>query len=58
MTDNEPRSVAMRIQQRRFFARGNVLAVADLEQAKQFEDDHDNDNYSDYVEDASVHVVD
>ena len=26
-----------------------------LEKAKQFEDDHDNDNYPDYVEDASVH---
>jgi len=29
-----------------------------LEQAKQFEHDYDNDNYSDYVEDASVHAVD
>ena len=29
-----------------------------LEQAEQFEDDHDNDNYSDYVEDASIHAVD
>jgi hypothetical protein len=27
-----------------------------LEQAEQFEDDHDNDNYSDYVEDALVHA--
>jgi hypothetical protein len=26
-----------------------------LEQAEQFKDDHDNDNYSDYVEDASIH---
>jgi hypothetical protein len=26
-----------------------------LEQAEQFEDDHDNDNYSDDVEDVSVH---
>jgi hypothetical protein len=29
-----------------------------LEQAEQFEHDYDNDNYSDYVEDVSVHVVD
>jgi hypothetical protein len=29
-----------------------------LEQAEQFEDNHDNDNYSDYVEDASVHAGD
>jgi hypothetical protein len=28
-----------------------------LEQAEQFEDDHDNDNYSDYVEDTSVHAA-
>ena len=27
-----------------------------LEQAEHFEDDHDNDNYSDYIEDASVHA--
>ena len=29
-----------------------------LEQAEQFEHDYDNDNYSDYVEDASVHAGD
>ena len=29
-----------------------------LEQAEQFEHDYDNDNYSDYVEDASVHAED
>ena len=28
-----------------------------LEQAEQFKDDDDNDNYSDYIEDASVHAV-
>ncbi len=28
-----------------------------LKQAEQFEDDYDNNNYSDYVEDASVHAV-
>jgi hypothetical protein len=29
-----------------------------LEQAEQFEHDYDNDNYSDYVEDVSVHALD
>lgn len=29
-----------------------------LEKAKQFEYDYDDDNYSDYVEDASVHAAD
>ena len=28
-----------------------------LEQAEQFEHDYDNNNYSDYVEDVSVHAV-
>jgi hypothetical protein len=28
-----------------------------LKQAEQFEDDYDDNNYSDYVEDASVHAV-
>jgi len=29
-----------------------------LEQAEQFEHDYDYDNYSDYVEDVSVHAED
>ena len=29
-----------------------------LEQAEQFEHDYDNNDYSDYVEDASVHAGD
>jgi hypothetical protein len=29
-----------------------------LEEAEQFEHNHDNDDYSDYVEDASVHAGD
>jgi hypothetical protein len=29
-----------------------------LEQAEQFEHDYDDDNYSDYVEDVSVHAED
>jgi hypothetical protein len=28
-----------------------------LKQAEQFEDDYDDNNYADYVEDASVHAV-
>jgi hypothetical protein len=28
-----------------------------LKQAEQFEDDYDNNNYSDYVEDISIHTV-
>ena len=48
----------MRIQNEDSSPTAIALAEADLEQAKQFEDDHDNDNYSDYVEDASVHAVD
>jgi hypothetical protein len=28
-----------------------------LKQAEQFEDDYDNNDYSDYIEDASVHAV-
>ena len=34
-----------------------VTEVAGLEEAEQFEHDHDNDNHSDDVEDASVHAV-
>ena len=29
-----------------------------LKQSEEFEDDHDNNNYSNYVEDASVHTSD
>jgi hypothetical protein len=29
-----------------------------LKQSEDLEDDHDNDNYSNYVEDASVHTCD
>jgi hypothetical protein len=28
-----------------------------LKQAEQFEDDYDNNDYSDYIEDVSVHAV-
>jgi hypothetical protein len=33
-------------------------ASPSLEQAEQFEHYYDNDNYSDYIEDASVHALD
>ena len=55
-TDNEALSVATRISN----DRSSAVAVAArpiLKQAEQFEDDYDNNNYSDYVEDASVHAV-
>jgi hypothetical protein len=46
-------------QQRRFFVRGNCSGTGQfLEQAEQFEHDYDDDNYSDYVEDVSVHAQD
>ena len=58
-TDNETLSVTHARQQRRFFARGNRSRQDRLlKKAEQFENDYNNDNYSDYVEDASVHVVD
>jgi len=40
--------------------RFNEIFVSRLElkHVEQFEDDDDNDNYSDYVEDTSVHAVD
>ena len=55
-TDNEALRVATRISNDGF----SVVAVAArpiLKQAEQFEDDYDNNNYSDYIEDASVHAV-
>jgi hypothetical protein len=56
-SDNEPLSVAMRISDED----PSLLAIAPqaqfLKQAEQFENDYDDNNYSDYVEDASVHAV-
>ena len=55
-TDNKGLSVATRISN----DGSSVVAVAArpiLKKAEQFEDDYDNNNYSDYVEDASVHAV-
>jgi hypothetical protein len=57
-TDNETLAVAM------LTSNGDSSPAAIdpqghiLEQAEQFENDYDNNNYSDYVEDASVHAED
>jgi hypothetical protein len=45
-------------QQRQLFVRGNPPVGQLLEQPEDFEDNHDNDNYSDYIEDASAHAGD
>ena len=57
-TDNETLNVAIRVRNE-----DSSPAAIDpqgrlLEKAKQFKHDDDNDNYSDYVEDASVHAED
>ena len=57
MTDNETRSVAMSINNEDSSPAVIAQQGRLLEQAKQFEYDYDNDDYSDYVEDASVHAV-
>ena len=44
--------VAMRVRNLQISRKTNV------EQPEEFEDNHDNDNYSDYVKDASVHARD
>jgi hypothetical protein len=44
--------------QRRSFAREIHQQGRVLEQAEQFKDDYDNDDYSDYIENASVHAGD
>jgi hypothetical protein len=45
-------------QQRRCLARGSYPCKTNfLKQAEQFEDDYDDNDYSNYVEDASVHAV-
>jgi hypothetical protein len=56
-THNKASTVAvMRVRNEETFQ--NPIASRALEQSEQFKDDHDNDNYSDYVEDASVHAGD
>ena len=57
-TDNETLSVAMRISNEDSSLVALHRQGQFLEQAEQFEHDNDNDNYSDYVEDVSVHAVD
>ena len=54
---NEPLSVATRtaakiLRSLRLSRKANFL-----KQAEQLEDDYDDNNYSDYVEDASIHAV-
>jgi hypothetical protein len=39
-------------------AQDHALETPTLEQPEEFEDDHDNDNHSNYVKDASVHARD
>ena len=55
--DNKPLSVATRISNQDL----SLLAIAPkgqpLKKAEQFEYDYDNNNYSDNIEDASVHSV-
>jgi hypothetical protein len=57
-TDNETLSVAIRVSNEDASPWQSHQQGQLLEQAKQFEDDYDYDNYSDYVEDASVHAAD
>jgi hypothetical protein len=56
-TDNETLSVAMRISDDGPWFAAAICKANFLKQAEQFEDDYDNNNYSDYVEDASVHAM-
>jgi len=45
--------------QRTFFGQHELTSKAEtLKYAEQFEHDYDNDNYSNYVEDVSVHTGD
>jgi hypothetical protein len=56
-TNNETPSVAMRISNDGRWFTAATGKPSFLKQAEQFEDDYDNNNYTDYVEDASVHAV-
>src|SRR6266481_3753669 len=55
--DNETQSVAIRISDDGPWFEAATCKANFLKQAEQFEDDYDNNNYSDYVEDVSVHAV-
>ena len=57
-TDNETLSVAMRISNEDSSLLAIYRQANSLEQAEQFEHDYDNNNYSDYVEDVSIHAED
>jgi len=56
-TDNETLSVAMRISDDGPWFAAAICKANFLKQAEQFEDDYDNNNDSDYIEDASVHAL-
>jgi len=45
-------------QQRTFFGQHELTRRLTLKYSEQFEHDYDNDNYSNYVEDVSVHTGD
>ena len=45
-------------QQRTFFGQYELTRKLTLEYSEQFEHDYDNDNYSNYVENVSVHTGD
>jgi len=50
-------SVATRISNDGPWFEAATCKASFLKQAEQFEDDYDNNNYTDYVEDASVNAV-
>ncbi len=54
---NGPPDVATSISEEDPFLLETSRKANFLKQAEQFEDDYDNNNYSDYVEDISVHAV-
>jgi hypothetical protein len=55
-TDSQTPSLGMRISKKNPFLVAATPQAKCLKQPEQFKDDYDNNNYSDYVEDASVHV--
>jgi hypothetical protein len=56
-TNNETLSVAIRISSDGSLLETVAFKANFLKQAEQFENNYDNNNYSNYVEDASVHAL-
>lgn len=54
---DEPLDVATRISDKAPLLFAIARKVNFLKQAEQFEDDYNDNNYSNYVEDVSVHAV-